>query len=151
MTSRKQGRWQVEVLADDAKGGRSTGKVVEVLVDRIKPQCYTPTNDAVQPTGKPGSYRVKVYADDYDSSGVATDASGPARVEYRLRRPGATRFGNWRRVTVGAPDQHAEWPYVQLTLPVTLDPLVRGEWAMELRAVDLAGNISDADSLVIKQ
>jgi hypothetical protein len=88
---------------------------------------------------------------DYDSNGIAEDASGPARVEYRLKRPGANRFGNWRRVTVGAPDQHAEWPYVQLTIPVTLDPLVRGEWAMEVRAVDLAGNISDADSTTIEQ
>lgn len=151
VTSRKQGRWQVEVVADDAKGGRSTGKVVDVLVDWIKPQCYSPINDAVEQTAEPGSYKVKVYADDYDSAGVGTNASGPARVEYRLKRPGATRFGNWRRVTVGAPDQHAEWPYVQLIIPVTLDPLVRGEWAMELRVVDLAGNISDADSITIEQ
>ena len=151
LTSRKQGRWQVEVVAEDAKGGRSTGKVVEVLLDRIKPQCYTPTNDAVQPTGKPGSYKVKVFADDADSAGVGTDASGPARVEYRLKRPGAKTFGNWRRVAIGAPGQHANWPSIQLSLPVTLDPSVRGKWTMELRAIDRAGNISDADSLSIDQ
>jgi hypothetical protein len=29
--------------------------------------------------------------------------------------------------------------------------LLRGEWIMELRAVDRAGNISDTDSLTIEQ
>ena len=151
VTSRKQGRWQVEVVADDAKGGRSTGKVVEVLVDRIKPQCYTPTNDAVQPTGKRGSYKVKVYADDYDSAGVGTDASGPARVEYRLKRPGAPKFGKWTRFGLGDKSQYPSWPSAMVLVPVTLNPVVKGEWTLEFRAVDLAGNIGKAHSLGIMQ
>jgi hypothetical protein len=105
----------------------------------------------VEQTTKPGSYKVNVMAYDYDSNGIAEDASGPARVEYRLKRPGAKTFGNWQRVAVGAPGQHTDWPSVQLTIPVTLDPLLRGEWIMELRAVDRAGNISDTDSLTIEQ
>lgn len=153
VTSRKEGKWEVEIVADDAEGGRSTGKVVEVVVDRYKPDCYTPTNDAVQPASEPGSYQIKVYADDTDNGGYTSKVvSGPARVEYRLKRPGATGFGsNWRRVLVGDKSQYPYWPSLELILPIKLDPAVRGDWVLELRAVDRAGNISEAQLLSIRQ
>jgi len=151
VTSGREGLWQVEVVADDAKGGRSTGKVVNVLVDRRKPECFFPLEGAVKPTGQPGGYSIRVLATDYDSAGSGAAASGPARVEYRLKRPDAA-FGNrWIRVPVGGKAQHPFWPYIELTVPITLDPAVRGNWEMQVRAVDAAGNVSLADTTTIKQ
>ena len=149
--SPEEGIWQFEIVADDIKGGRSKGEIFQVLVDHTKPGLYVDPEYGVNATGSEGAYAVETIVYE-DTKGPINyeDFSGPARVEYRLKPPGAKTFGKWQRVSVGAPDQYANWPSVELTIPVTLAPLVRGEWTMELRAVDRAGNIGEARPLGIR-
>lgn len=141
VASRAEGIWQVEVVADDTKGGRSTGKVVRVTVDRRKPGVEF-LEAAAKPSAKRGDYTIGVLVYDYDKGGSGREASGPARVEYRLKRPGATKFGSWTRVALGNKSQYPDWPSVALRMPFRLDPTISGKWALEVRALDAAGNVS---------
>ncbi len=148
VVSRAEGIWQVEVVADDTKGGRSTGKVVSVTVDRRRPGIDF-SEAAARPAAKRGDYTIGALVYDYDKDGIGKEASGPARVEYRLKRPGSNSWGNWTRVTLGNKTQYPDWPSLSLRVPFRLDPAIRGKWTLEVRVLDVAGNASDGKMLTV--
>lgn len=149
MTSRTQGNWQAEVVAEDTSGRRSTGKVVEVLVDHTKPTVFLDRESVIRLKDQPGGYKLETFIGDPSSHPAV--ASEPVRVEYRLKQPGATKFGKWTRFALGDKDQYPSWPSATVLVPVTLKPLQSGTWRVEMRAVDLAGNISEIAVLDIRQ
>jgi hypothetical protein len=144
-----EGKWQVEVVVEDNKGSRSTGKVAEVALDHTKPTVWLDAK-SIKRTDQPGRFNLETFVSDWSSNRHAVN-SGPARVEYRLKRPGATRFGKWRRFALGDKDQYPNWPSATVLVPATLKPLQSGTWTVEMRAVDLAKNISEIATLEIRQ
>jgi hypothetical protein len=145
----KEGLWQVEVVAEDTQGVRSTGRVLDVLVDQSKPTVSLDPR-SVKATSQPGGYSVEAFVGDRSHNQYAV-SSGPARVEYRLRRPRATKFGRWIRFALGDKTQYPSWPSARVQVPVSLNPTIAGDWLVEMRAVDLAGNVGDVRSFAIKQ
>jgi len=144
-----QGKYQVEVVAEDIDGRRSTGKVVEVVVDRVKPRCLL-LEDAQNVIGRPGAYKINVLIIDDDGEVVVDDVSGPVRVEYQLKRPGAKTFGKkWMSLPVGGTTLLPR--YVDFDLTVTINPAIRGVWEMQVRAVDAAGNVGQPRTTTITQ
>lgn len=141
-----EGKWQAEIVGEDNKGRRSTGKVVEVLVDHTKPSVWLDSR-SIKPTGQPGGYNLETFVDDWSSNQHAV-SSGPLRLEYRLRRPGAASFSRWLPFSLG---QSPNWPSNAVLVPLTLDPAVNGSWTVQIRAVDLVGNIGEAQTLTIQQ
>jgi hypothetical protein len=144
-----EGNWQAEIVGEDNKGRRSTGKVVEVLVDHTKPSVWL-DSQSIKPTGQPGKYNLETFVGDQSLNQHAV-GSGPARVEYRLKRPGTTSFGKWTRFALGDKSQYPNWPSATVFVPVTLDAAVKGNWAVQVRAVDLVGNIGDSATLEVRQ
>lgn len=148
-SAQAEGKWQAEIVGEDNKGRRSTGKVVEVLVDHTKPSVWL-DSQSVKPTGRPGKYNLETFVGDQSLDQHAV-SSGPARVEYRLKRPGATKFGKWTRFALGDKRQYPNWPSATVLVPVSLVAAVKGLWTVQIRAVDLVGNIGDTQSITIRQ
>jgi len=126
---------------------------MEVLVDQTKPQLYVDSLSGVSAVGPAGSYVVEALVSDFFPNFQYPldykDSSGPARVEYRLKRPGSLEFGKWRRFSVGDKSQYPGWPSATVLVPVTLDPVLSGTWRVEMRVVDAAGNVSESTTLVV--
>ena len=147
VVSVEEGTWWVEVVAEDTKGRRSTGRVVEMIVDRTAPNFMVSGYEVEDSTNKPGQYVFFATADEYAKW---PSFSGLAQVEHRLRSPGSKRFGSW----VSSPlKDHGgnNSAHHEIRLPVTLDPSVPGDWVVELRVVDSAGNASRSETRIISQ
>jgi nitrogen fixation protein FixH len=127
----KEGRWEVEVQARDAAGNNSKTGTIVVIADRTKPTAKITSAASV----RSASYRLKANV---------ADRAQLATVRYRLKKPRATKFGDWTIVNLRGNKLKQEWSRL-LTLRKT------GPWQIELQAVDAAGNASKTAAIKVNR
>lgn len=83
----RDGRWQVEAMVEDAKGVRSTGKIVAIFLDNTPP--------TVEVRNAPGGLAL-AKEDHFELTGSAKDNVAPTRLEFRVQPPGGN-YGGWQK------------------------------------------------------
>ena len=119
------GLYVVEVRQTDAAGNVSASESISFTLDSSKPA--TPDATLTFDSGSSDS-------DDISNSGALTaptNNEAGAKVDYRVKAPGATDFGSWSET---------------YTAPAT-DGSADGAYQVEVRQTDAAGNVSPSQSL----
>jgi len=129
-----EGAWRVQVRVADAAGNRSAVVTRRFVVDRTRPVMVVST---------PSRNRVSTSGSRYTLKGTASDNVTAVRLDFRVRRPGGS-YGAWETLSLSGSAAEKSW-----TRRVGLD--ARGEWRVQIRAADRAGNLSGARTIIINR
>jgi len=132
---RDEGLWRVRVRAVDEAGNRSVPVTRSAVVDRTPPQVVVRT---------PAKAKVSIKAARYTLEGEATDNVAVGHVELRVQPPGESDYRAWQKVTVKGSSVARTWSR-------ELGVNKRGEWKVQIRAADQAGNASRPATITINR
>jgi hypothetical protein len=130
----RAGTWLVRLRASDAAGNVSPVATRTIVVDRTNPTA-TVTSPALASVSTPAKALLL--------KGSASDNIAPFRVEVRVRSPRG-RYDNWQPVNLPRAGKTKPWSRnVVLSRP--------GEWTVQIRAFDQAGNASSLRTVTINR
>jgi hypothetical protein len=129
-----EGLWRVQVRAVDGAGNRSAAVTRTAVVDRTAPTVVvsSPRRDTVSTS------RVR-----YNLEGTASDNVTAVRLDFRVRPPGGS-YGKWEASHLSGSAAGKSW-----ARQVRVNAL--GEWRVQIRAADRAGNVSAARTITINR
>jgi hypothetical protein len=129
-----EGAWRVRVRGVDAAGNRSAAVTRTAVVDRTAPTVVVST---------PRSDKVATSLARYTLEGTVSDNVTAVRMEFRVRPP-AGSYGKWEVSNLSGSSAEKSW-----ARQVRVNAL--GEWRVQIRAADRAGNVSAARTITINR
>jgi hypothetical protein len=129
-----EGAWRVQVRVADAAGNRSVVVTRTIVVDRTRPVVMVST---------PSGGRVSTSKARFTLKGTASDNMTAVRLDFRVRRPGGS-YGAWEALTLSGSAIQKSWER-----QVSVNAL--GEWRVQIRTADRAGNVSGARTIIINR